>query len=319
MTATDARSSAPPHSPLRAWLELLRLPNLATAWSDILMGFLVTHSGFAPWPILLLLLAASSGCYLAGMVLNDVFDLETDRVERPGRPLPSGRVSRAAALRGGILLLAGGVTAAWIVAVMVGEWRPGIVATLLAGAVWLYDGPAKRLAIAPLIMGSCRSLNVLLGMSAAAAPWQPYQGVIAAGLGLYIAGVTWYARTEARPSNRLRLAFGLGMILLGLGLLAWFPDWVVADGAAANLQLQTTPDRWRLLMALLGALIGWRLLWGILEPIPAHVQLGVKQAILSVIVLDASITFVFRGFDGALPVLVLLIPAMWLGKWIYST
>ena len=33
--------------------------------------------------------------YAAGMALNDLFDLEIDRAERPARPLPSGRVSPA--------------------------------------------------------------------------------------------------------------------------------------------------------------------------------------------------------------------------------
>ena len=42
------------------------------------------------------------------MVLNDVFDLEIDRRERPERPLPSGRVSlRAARLLGWTLLVLG--------------------------------------------------------------------------------------------------------------------------------------------------------------------------------------------------------------------
>ena len=39
--------------------------------------------------------------YAAGIVLNDVFDYEIDRVERPGRPLPSGRVSRGSRRRSG--------------------------------------------------------------------------------------------------------------------------------------------------------------------------------------------------------------------------
>ena len=41
----------------------------------------------------LLLLLGSALMYMAGMVLNDVFDVEVDRVERPERPLPSGRIA----------------------------------------------------------------------------------------------------------------------------------------------------------------------------------------------------------------------------------
>ena len=39
-------------------------------------------------------LAGASSClYLAGMALNDYADREVDAVERPARPIPSGRVS----------------------------------------------------------------------------------------------------------------------------------------------------------------------------------------------------------------------------------
>lgn len=315
MMSTTAHTSADRDRPLRAWLELLRLPNLATAWADILMGFLVTHASFQPLPVLLLLVGASSGFYLAGMVFNDLFDLEVDRRERPGRPIPSGRITPIAARRGAILLLATGLALSWLAALLVGDWRPAIVGTLLAVAVLLYDGPLKQTAIAPLLMGSCRFLNVLLGMSAAAFAWQPMLWLIAAGIGVYIAGVTWYARTEARASNRWRLLLGIAVMALGIGLLAWFPAW----RDPADPPIYTTPDRWRLMMVLLGALIGWRAFWGVIEPIPARVQMAVKQAILSLIVLDASVCFVFRELEGALPILLLIVPAMWLGKWIYST
>ena len=36
------------------------------------------------------------------MVLNDVFDYDIDRAERPKRPLPSGRVPRAQPARSAI-------------------------------------------------------------------------------------------------------------------------------------------------------------------------------------------------------------------------
>ena len=52
-------------------------------------------------------LVASSSClYLAGMALNDYADRDVDAVERPGRPIPSGRVSPEFALG-----LAGALTA----------------------------------------------------------------------------------------------------------------------------------------------------------------------------------------------------------------
>ena len=74
-----------PTGRLLAFLELLRLPNVFTAIADVVMGFLLvawTVSG-PDWPPLVWAVAASTALYLAGMVLNDLFDLEVDRRERP--------------------------------------------------------------------------------------------------------------------------------------------------------------------------------------------------------------------------------------------
>ncbi len=101
-------------SAFRSYLELMRLPNVFTAVADVAMGFLFVQSSdwrWDPWHdswTLALLIAASSLLYIAGVVLNDVFDLEIDRKERPERPLPSGRVPLwAARLLGWKLLVVG--------------------------------------------------------------------------------------------------------------------------------------------------------------------------------------------------------------------
>ena len=100
--------------------------------------------------------------YAAGIVLNDPFDLEIDRVERPGRPLPSGRVSRRFAAWLGV--------ASWRSAWPGGAERLGgepVVAALLAACVLAYDAGLKHTVLGPQVMGACRGLNVLLGMSQA--------------------------------------------------------------------------------------------------------------------------------------------------------
>ena len=49
-----------------------------------------------------------------------------------------------------------------------------------------------------------------------------------------------------------------------------------------------------------------------------------KQCILSLILLDAAVCYSVRGFAGpgipwVLLILLLLVPTMFLGRWIYST
>ena len=94
------------------------------------------------------------------MVFNDLFDRRQDAVERPGRPIPAGQISvRGAAIFGSVLMVGGLVAAAF-------AGRASLeVAVLLAACIMCYDGGIKRTPIGPVMMGSCRFLNVLLGAS----------------------------------------------------------------------------------------------------------------------------------------------------------
>ena len=94
---------------LRAYAQLARVSNLPTALADICLGTLAAGAlpgqGFS----FAVLLPASACLYSAGMVWNDYFDRDRDRLERPFRPLPSGRVSPGQAARLGAGLLVAGV------------------------------------------------------------------------------------------------------------------------------------------------------------------------------------------------------------------
>ena len=100
---------------IKPYLQLVRLPNLFTAAADPLAGWLLVGGdlgearGWGP------LVASGVALYAGGMVLNDVFDYEVDRLERPGRPLPSGR-SSGLSLCGGGLPLSGSCSGAATVA-----------------------------------------------------------------------------------------------------------------------------------------------------------------------------------------------------------
>ena len=77
-------------------------------------------------------------------------------------------------------------------------------AFLLVAAILLYDAWLKRTWLGPIAMGTCRFLNVLLGLTAAdsySLPWAA-RVYLASVVGLYIVGVTWFARTEARLSSQ---------------------------------------------------------------------------------------------------------------------
>lgn len=144
---------------VRALVELVRAPAALSVPGDLV-------AGAAPAGVLgprTLGLACSSVClYWAGMAANDYADRELDAVERPERPIPSGRISPRAAAG-----VAAGLTAAGLVAAGVAGGRRSLgVAGALAAAVWVYDLRLKNTAAGPAGMAACRALDVLLGASA---------------------------------------------------------------------------------------------------------------------------------------------------------
>jgi 4-hydroxybenzoate polyprenyltransferase len=312
-----AAPNKPPSPRLIAYMQLFRLPNVFTAMTDVLLGFWFTHETLSPIGVFLLLLASSCLLYTGGMVLNDVFDLEQDRRERPQRPIPSGRITINIA--GGLAgcLLISGMLAGCGAGLLAGDVRPAVLATLLAWTIISYDGILKHTPAGPVAMGACRMFNVLLGMSASPTPWTVANWVVAGGIGLYVVGVTWFARREASSSQRLQLIGATLTMLAGISLLRWWPKLIPSEKWFATLEFE--PECWTWAWILIALAIGWRFVWAIIDPQPSRVQAAVKTGILSIIVLDAVTVFAVRGPMPAVAILLLIVPTVALGAWIYST
>jgi len=299
----------------RAYAQLVRLPNVFTAAADICLGWLValaTGTTGSTWPRFALLLGSSACLYSAGMVWNDFFDVEQDRRERPFRPLPSGRIDlRSAGSLGATLLILGGALSGLAGVSSAGyRWESPALAFGLILAILLYDGLLKRTVLGPVGMGACRFLNVLLGLSVAEVnlPWG--HGVLPAlVVGCYIIGVTWFARTEARPSNRTSLAGAAGTMLVAL---------ILALALPALVESSATSFLFPYLLLALGFWVGIPVSRALRQPTPALVQPAVKQAVLGLVILDAALASALAGNVGLL-ILVLLVPVLYLGRWIYST
>ena len=293
---------------LLPYLQLLRLPAVFTAMADICLGFLLTHDSFEPRLKFGLLLVASSCLYLTGMVFNDIFDRNIDAKERPNRPIPSGRVPFMSALKMGILLLLAGLGAAKVAGI-----QSLIVAAVLTGCIFAYNGYLKKTFAGPIAMGACRFLNVMLGASAvepATTLWQLPQLHVAAGLGIYIIGVTWFARQEAIISNRNQLLLGIGVINLGLAILIGFLlNWHGHERAMVLFVL-----------AVIALTINRRVIAAMFDPVPHQVQTAVKTLLLSLVMLDATmILFVTGNVAYAAATAALLIPSIVIARWIAVT
>ena len=103
---------------LIGFLRLMRLANIVTAISDILAGVAIAAYAMQiewanlPLTPLILLVLSTIGLYGGGVVFNDVFDAELDKIERPERPIPSGLVPKNAAAFFATLLLILAIVAA---------------------------------------------------------------------------------------------------------------------------------------------------------------------------------------------------------------
>jgi len=181
---------------LRPWLELARISNLPTVWTNVTAGWLLAGG---PWLDARLgwLLLAGSLLYTGGMILNDAADVKFDSEHRKERPIPSGRVSVAAAWSVGIGMLVVG----WCVAVFVGQACWGITSALVA-AILFYDLYHKSWSGAVWVMGACRVLLVLMAASSCPSLESCLTSFSilpsALALGAYIVGLTIVARMEAK-------------------------------------------------------------------------------------------------------------------------
>jgi hypothetical protein len=173
---------------LRAWLELFRISNLPTVWTNVSAAWWL--SGAVDELSLGELIAGTSFVYVGGMALNDAFDSQIDRRERPERPIPSGRLLRRSAWIAGF----SGMIAGCALAVIAGaDIR---LVTLLAAAVLAYDWLHKRSPLTAGLMALCRAI---LWWLPATLPGHHFTTPVlawSAVLFAYIAGVTLLARGE---------------------------------------------------------------------------------------------------------------------------
>lgn len=145
---------------LRAGLELIRPANC------VMIGFAVIVGLFVSKPPEVKVVQGALG-FLTGfficaysMSVNDIYDIEVDKVNRPDRPIPSGRVPTQTAVRLSLLVLMAGVAASVLTlnAAAVG------IALLYAFLSWLYNNRAKQTGLpGNLIVASSLAIPFIYG------------------------------------------------------------------------------------------------------------------------------------------------------------
>lgn len=147
---------------LKQYLILVRLPNVFTAPSNVLTGYLaaVVPAANADALQLFLLLLSSILLYIAGIVFNDYFDIDLDKRERPYRPLPSEGITKKVALLIAIISLISANILAFTASM-----SSLAVCIIMSVMVIGYDYKLKNTFSGPIAMGIIRSLNIVLGAS----------------------------------------------------------------------------------------------------------------------------------------------------------
>ena len=300
---------------LRAYLELVRLPNAFTAAADALAGYWLARGMLVGDGRLAALIVASVCLYCGGIVLNDLRDVEIDRRERPARPLPSGRVSLAASRLLILILFGIGLSGA----VVGGSLRPGITeigpsnsgllaAIALIGAILTYNMLLKDTLLGPPTMGLCRALNLALPLAAMRVNLTNAQAAALLAMFAYVTAFTYFGRDEAATSARRRLALGGIGIVASLLILGFVTAWNPSNDPLTlvlwlALLIQTARVAWR----------AWK------RPDTVWVQHAMKTFILGIIAFDGVIACAVGGWRAAAIALALLIPPAVIGRRLYST
>lgn len=273
---------------LKPYLQLTRPANLVTAISDIFAGLAIaqfTFSDFSPW----LLVLSTLGLYGGGVVMNDVFDAKLDSIERPERPIPSGKVSLKSAAFMGISLLFLGILAAAMFSSI-----SGIIAIVIALLTVIYNRFAKHhVFLGPLTMGMCRGGNLILGMSVLPESYQKWVFIALLPIA-YIGAITLISQDEVHGGKRRTL-----YIAAGLYLIVLLAQLVIAE-KQGNI-LFTIP-----FVMLHSWLIGRPLYNAVQNPIGPMIGKAVKAGVVSLIVMNASWCVAFGLWPLAIAVLALL-------------
>ncbi|HRO47641.1 UbiA-like protein EboC [Agriterribacter sp.] len=288
-------------------LRLMRPANIVTAVSDILAGIAIAaYAGdnviSYPWQSIALLIISTIGLYGGGVVLNDVFDAELDKAERPERPIPTGLISKNAAALWGTVLLLGGIAAAAAVHTTGLFSSSALIAIAIAVCAVVYDKWMKHNSfLGPLNMGFCRGLNLLLGISMFPAVLPQY-GYIAIVPVIYIAAITMISRGEVHGGKKNTL---YGAVLLYAVVIAG----ILTIGFVNNYIWHAMA-----FVVLFSAMIFPPLQRAIRNPAGALMGKAVKAGVIALIVMNAAWAAAFGMIYFALVILLLLPVSLLLAK-----
>lgn len=220
---------------IKPFLDLCRVSNLPTVWTNVLAAIVL--SGSFSWSNFLLMSLSMSLFYSGGMCLNDIFDAETDRIKKPSRPIPSGKISLKNAGIFTITLF----TIALAVLLLFPFQKAFYAGLFLLALIAAYDRFHKGSPLSVILMAGCRLMVFVVAAIAVAG---------SVGLQVKIAGCIQFMYVliislVARHENRMKAPYPFPVIPLMLAciplidgaVMAFFasPAWLIAGIGGALL------------------------------------------------------------------------------------
>ena len=284
-----------------AYLKLMRIPAVFTAMSNIIAAHFIATQGQIEWILLFQLLAISSLLYSAGMILNDCFDLDLDKRERPTRPLASGEISVRHAWLAGWLFIA----VALIIASFAGATIL-IITCLIILFVVGYNAYFKHTLLASFTMATCRYLNWLLGLSVVDLTMNSF--LIPVPVLIYIYALTTVSQIETSADSKKPVIY----CMFGIGL--------AAASIVALYFLSTIYNPWVFVFLFIGVAVVFNKIADVYNNLDSNkVQGLVRFLILGVIPLDAMLVYAYVSWWMALLILLLLLPGRFFARMISVT
>ena len=277
----------------KEYLQLVRLPGIFTAFSNVLIGYFFSFSFDSEIIFLPFLLTTSGLLFCSGMIFNDYFDYNIDKKQRSFRPLPSGKISKQNALLLGSIF----IISANIFAFLVG-FDTLIVSLILSFSILFYNLKLKSISFFGIFnLSIIRMLNVLLGFSIIGISFEFFQYLLP--IGIFVFGISVLAKYEIK--SNLIIYRKLNKITIAI-TIAYVSILVIN-----NFQFESL-----LLLGLFSFLSVYSLFF-------KKIQHQITFQLLLIILLDSILISFFISAYFSFFVSLLIIPAYIISKKLYLT
>ena len=277
----------------KEYLQLVRLPGIFTAFSNVLIGYFFSFSFNSEVIFLPYLLATSGMLFCSGMIFNDYFDYNRDKKERSFRPLPSGKISKQNALLIGFFFL----ILANISAFSLG-FDSLIISLILSCMILFYNLKLKSISFLGILnLSVIRMLNILLGFSIIGISFEFIQYLFP--LGIFIVGISILAKNEIK--SNLVIYKKLNKIITIITIIS------VSILVITNFQFESL-----LFLGLFSFLSVYSLFF-------KKIQNQITFQLLLIILLDSILISFFVPLQFSILVSLLILPAYVISKKLYLT